>query len=131
MPGGTSRATVPVLLAEANDLGGGQAGGPAAVTAGTRSSATSGLTIAVISFMGVRLPWNTPTARLSRGAETGQGRRSAGGGATVTKAPARHAGLKAGHAVLDQAGPEDLHWRLSIPGRWAPWTTLWSRAACG
>src|SRR5262249_45299102 len=91
MPGGTSRATVPVLLAEANDLGGGQAGGPAAVTAGTRSSATSGLTIAVISFMGVRLPWTTPTARLRRGAAPGPARAEGQPGEVQQSRRDRHA----------------------------------------
>src|SRR5215471_8321298 len=79
---------------------------PAATTAGTRSSATSGLTIAVISFMGSLPPLDAPTARLGRAAELGQGRRSAGGGSRVPRAPARQARVKADHAALDQAGQE-------------------------
>src|SRR6516225_996010 len=62
---------------------------PAAVTAGTRSSATSGLTIAVISFIGVRLLSDTPTTRLSYAAGPGQGRRSAGGSQGSRKLPGR------------------------------------------
>src|SRR6516165_919235 len=58
---------------------------PAATTAGTRSSATSGLTIAVISFMGSLPPLDAPTARLGRAAELGQGRRSARGGSRVPR----------------------------------------------
>src|SRR5215472_12536627 len=64
---------------------------PAAVTASTRSSVTSGSTIAVISFMGSASSKTRPAARLSRAAGLGQGRRSAGAGSTVPAA-ARHAG---------------------------------------
>src|SRR5215471_3252071 len=56
---------------------------PAAVTASTRSSVTSGSTIAVISFMRSASSRTCPAARLTHAVGRGQGRRSARAGSTV------------------------------------------------
>src|SRR5262249_54450629 len=130
-PGGTSRAAVPVLLTEANDLGGGQAAGPACGYRGHQVVGDFGL-----DNRGDQLHGSPPL--LEHAYDQAQPRGRGGPGPKVSRrrfnspegtgAPRP---VKADHAALDQAGPGDLHWRMSITGRWAPWTRLVGRAACG
>src|SRR5215469_6403502 len=90
---------------------------PAAVTASTRSSVTSGSTIAVISFTGSSSR-TRPAASLGRAPGRGQGRRSAGAGSTVPAA-ARHgpwpvAGWGAARSPVGEHYP-DLAWGEGHP----------------